>query len=57
MKSATWPNASRQDARVVAAICPDAPKFAKIQKAVAGCLPAEDLKRVRYYSSTSSLNT
>ena len=34
----------------VAAICPDAAKLAKIQKAVAGCLPATDLARVGYYS-------
>ena len=34
----------------VAAICPDAAKLAKIQKAVAGCLPAGDLERVGYYS-------
>ena len=34
----------------VAAICPDASKLAKIQKAVSGCLPAGELARVGYYS-------
>jgi hypothetical protein len=33
----------------VVMVCPDEAKLAKIQKAIAGCLPAEELKRVGYY--------